>query len=267
MMADQMAVSRDSAFGCGLENGERPSFLHLLDARVKIVVALFWSVLLASLRHLGPALLGLVFALALIMAARWSWRNLLRRLSVVNIFIVFMWLMLPFSFSTPGQVVAAWGFLEVTREGLDLALLLTVKANAILISVMAMLGTSPLYLLAAAGRRLGLPEKLVSLFLLTTRYFEVIFAEFQKLRKAMRARGFQNKLKAHVLRGFANLIGSLLVRSLDRADRVHRAMLCRGYTGVIWVDGRSRVGRRETIFILLAILMMALVGGLEWPIV
>lgn len=240
------------------------SIFHLLDARVKIVAAALWSTLLAAISSIPAAFLGLSFSLVFILLARWPWRNLVKRLSVVNFFLLFMWLILPFSFSSPGRVVASWGFLEVTREGVDLALLLTVKANAILIAVIALLGTSPLFVLAAAGRKLGLPEKLVGLFLLTTRYFEVIFLEFQKLRLAMRARGFEARLNLHTCRSFANLIGSLLVRSFDRADRVHRAMLCRGYTGTIWVKDDFAITSREMVFIGLTVFIISVVGGAQW---
>lgn len=240
------------------------SVFHRLDARVKIVVVVAWSVLLASLTSLQAALGGLAVSLVLIFIARWPWRNLLKKLTVVNFFIVFMWLMLPFSFSTPGRVVASWGFLEVTQEGLELALLLTIKANAILIAVIALMSSSHLFVLAAAGRELKMPEKLVNLFLLTTRYFEVIFQEFQKLRLAMKARGFANRLNMHTCRSFSSLIGSLLVRSFERADRVHRAMLCRGYTGTIWVKSDFTVTSRELVFIVFAVMAILVIGGVEW---
>ena len=235
-----------------------------IDARVKIIAAMAWSVLLAALSGIPSALIALGCSVLLISGAGWSWRRILKRLLAVNTFIFFMWLMLPFSFSSPGEVIASFGPLKVTREGLELAGLLTVKANAIVIAAMALLGSSPLFVLAAAGRKMHFPEKLVSLFLLTIRYFHVMHQEYQRLRTAMKARGFKAGLNKNALNGLANLVGSLLVRSFDRAERVHKAMLCRGYTGVIWVNENFSMKKIDAVFAVLMLVMLAVVGGYEW---
>ena len=235
-----------------------------IDARVKIIAAVVWSVLLAALNSIPAALIALAASLLMVIWAKWPWPDLLKRLMAVNFFILFMWLMLPFSFSSPGLVVASIGPLEVTREGLTLATLLTLKANAILIAVIALLATSPLFVLAAAGRKMHFPEKLVSLFLLTIRYFYVMYQEYLRLRNAMRVRGFRAGLNRNTLYGASSLIGSLLVRSFDRADRVHRAMLCRGYTGIIWVKSDFVIKRKDMVFSFLMTLLIVAVGGYEW---
>ena len=259
-----MADNDVSLGGLNSSGASWRSPMALIDARVKIVVAIIWSVLLAALSSIPAALIALGGSLGLIVLARWPWPNLGKRLLAVNFFILFMWLMLPFSFSSPGRVVASIGPLDVTKEGLELALLLTIKANAILIAVIALLATSPLFVLAAAGRKMYFPEKLVNLFLLTIRYFYVMYQEFLKLRNAMRIRGFKAGLNRNTLNGVANLAGSLLVRSFDRADRVHRAMLCRGYTGVIWVRSDFSIKRKDMAFSCLMLGLLVIVGGYEW---
>ncbi len=237
------------------------SLLHRLDPRLKIVAALAWSFLLALSATREAALAGLAGSVLLALAGQLKWGAAVKRLATVNVFVAFMWLMLPFSFSSPGRVLTAWGPLEITAEGLALALLLTIKANGVALGAMALLGTSPILELAAAARRLGAPEKLVALFLLMIRYFEVIRMEYARLRVAMRARGFRPGMNARTYRAWANLVGMLLVRSLDRAERVHAAMLCRGYTGRFWIDRRLALGRLDwAMGAGLATMMMVVVG-------
>ena len=238
--------------------------LTAADARLKIVCAVLWSVMCAWLTSFSAALAALLGALLLIGLARWPLGNLVKRLAAVNFFIFFMWLMLPFSFSTPGRVIASLGPLDVTREGVDLAGLLTLKANAIVIAVIALLGTSPLHLLAVACRAMRFPEKLVGVFLLAVRYFQVMHNEYLRLRRAMRARGFTAKLSANTLHAVANLVGSLLVRSFDRAERVYKAMLCRGYTGVVHVKGSFSLKKIDAALAVLMLVLSALVGVLQW---
>jgi cobalt/nickel transport system permease protein len=49
---------------------------------------------------------------------------------------------------------------------------------------------------------------------------------------------------------FGNLAGQLLLRTLDRARRIHLAMLCRGFTGDIRMLRPSRIGPAEIAFTL-----------------
>jgi cobalt/nickel transport system permease protein len=46
------------------------------------------------------------------------------------------------------------------------------------------------------------------------------------------------------------LLGQLLLRTLDRAQRIHRAMLCRGFDGEIRLLRPLRIGRAEVAFTL-----------------
>jgi len=205
--------------------------LHRLDPRLKLVAALAWALLAALAGTNSAALFALAGALIFAGLGRLDPGPTVRRLAVVNFFLVFIWLSLPFSFSVPGESVLTLGGLTVTRPGLALAWLLTLKINAAALGALALLGTSSITQLAAAARRLGAPEKLTAVFLLTLRYFYVLKLEYLRLRQALRVRAFRPGLNLHTLRTYANLVGIILVRGVDRAERIHVAMLCRGYSG------------------------------------
>lgn len=240
------------------------TFIFRLDPRLKIIVAVLWSFLVASLHQPKAAVLALAVAVSVIMLNRLSWRLVLRRLLVINVFVAFLWLFLPFSFSVPGEVLAGWSFFKVTREGLALAFLLTVKANAVAMGALALLATSTLVDLAAAARSLGISEKLTAMFFLMIRYFTVIYQELNRLRTAMAARGFRPGLDIHSLRTCANLVGQLLIRSFDRAERVYAAMLCRGYQGKFWVEQDFEFKKTDMVAGFLSFILLMGVAGLEW---
>jgi cobalt/nickel transport system permease protein len=244
----------------------RQSALAKIDARVKILIAGAWSFAVSWVHAPSGGLVALGGAVVFMALARWPRKNLINRLLTVNVFFLFMWATLIFSFSVPGETVAALGPLKVTREGLALAVTLTLKGNAIVLFVLAILGTSPLHVLAAAGRKLHFPEKLVSLFILTVRYYQVMFNEYLRLRRAMRARGFKFNLSPNSLKGVTNLIGSLMVRSFDRAERVNRAMVSRGYMGVVWVRHEFRLKKIDLAFTVAAAALFALIGLCEWKL-
>jgi cobalt/nickel transport system permease protein len=130
--------------------------------------------------------------------------------------------------------------------------------------VVALLTQGPLYEIALAGKSLGAPKKLVNLILLSSRYFHVIFAEYQRLRLAMRARGFNSNFSRHTFLSLSNLMGMLLVRSWDRADRIHKAMLARGYDGDLHASSNFHFSQADVLFSLAIILVTIILLVFEW---
>ena len=234
------------------------SFLQKADPRMKILAVLAWSFLLALLQNNAAALAGLAGSAILIIISGLALKMVMKRLLAVNFFILFLWLVLPFSFSFPGDVIASLGPIEVTRQGLDLAWLLTIKGNAVALGAVAFFGTSSVFELSAAARQLGAPEKMTAIFMLMFRYIQVIGQEYSRLRLAMKIRGFKPSMKLHSYGAYANLIGMLLIRSLDRANRIHAAMRCRGYNGRFWVSGDFSLKKTDWAF---GLLMLALISG------
>jgi cobalt/nickel transport system permease protein len=209
------------------------SFVHRLDPRAKIISALVFSVVVALNHWVLAAAVAIVFPMALIVAARINLRRVLSRLAVVNAFVLFLWLFLPFTY--PGEVIYSWGPLEIHREGLLYALLITLKSNAIVLMVIALLGTAPVFDLVHALSHMGVPDKLVHIFFFCFRYVHVVHEEYHTLAKAMKIRGFKPRSDMHTYRAYAYLVGMILVKSFDRSRRILAAMKCRGFSGKFYI--------------------------------
>ncbi|MEJ2183619.1 MAG: cobalt ECF transporter T component CbiQ [Nitrospirota bacterium] len=203
--------------------------LHRLDPRVKVLAGLppiAAAALASGLRAPAVALLAGVGAALL---GRLDARKLGVRLLAANVFILTLWVFLPFSH--PGEAVFSLGPLAASREGLLYALSITLKANAAVLLTIALFGTSESLALAHALVHLRAPRKLVYLFFFFSRYLELVHEEYGRLRNAMRIRCFRPRTGAHTYRSYAYLVGMLLVRSAERARRLYGAMLLRGFRG------------------------------------
>ncbi len=221
------------------------------DPRVKILLALGYAVIVAvtsRFRLLGAAAL---FAAVSLWLSGLSWGYLARRLGVVNLFLLLVILTLPFT--TPGAPLWAIGPLKASKAGVLLALLIFLKSNLIVLTTTALLSSSTVFELAHALHHLHVPDKLVQLLFFTFRYLHVIEREFFRLKEAAMLRGFVPRTNLMTYRTTAYLVGSLLVRSYDRAQRVYEAMLCRGFTGTFPVYRHFSWRRRD--------LILALIGG------
>jgi len=241
---------------------EGHSLAHRLDPRGKIVVAALFAVLIAASKSQAVALGGLALALFYLALARLPLKKVMVRLLMVNSFILFLWLVLPFTY--PGEEMWRWGPLAATREGLAFTGLITLKSNAIIIALIALIATVPIVTLGQALHHLRLPDKLCHLLLFTYRYIYVFEQEYRRLVQAMKIRGFQPRTNMHTYRSYAYLAAMLLVRSFDRAERVFQAMLCRGFHGTFYSLKTFAWQRRDGVFLAASLLGLLALFYLEW---
>lgn len=221
--------------------------LARIDPRMRLVVALLFAVSLAVLSEplaLGFALFIAVLAVA---AAGLAPEQAFRRLAGVEGFLIVLLVTLPFT--VPGTPLFSDLGLSASAEGLGRAVTLVLRVNAAVLASMALLGGLGGQRLAGAMTGIGLPPVLTSLMLLTLRYVATFGDEYGRLRVAMRVRGFKPGSNRHTWRSLGYLVGMLLVRSLERAERVRAAMLCRGYTGQFPLEPSGPMVLRDWVFL------------------
>lgn len=174
------------------------------DPRRRLAVLLLFLVLVS----LTPTLLWLLPLACLLLSLRAAREMLLRAL-----------LILPFSAML---AATAWW----SGNGW-MALTLLVKSYVSVVAVLAFNATTPATVWIGVLRSWGVPRALVEVLQFVHRYLSVVTDEARRMRVAATARGGFRYDAA------AGAIGVLFVRSWERGERVHRAMLARGY------DGRS----------------------------
>ena len=230
--------------------------LHRADARIKLVATALLTLIIALGQSFYTAAGGLGVGIILILLTRLPLGTILRRLLVVNGFIGFLWLTLPLTY--PGEALFHLGPLSVSRAGVLLAGLITLKTNAIILIFISLLATSSVADLGHAMARLHLPEKLCLLLLFSYRYIFVINQEYQRLVRAAKLRGFKPGTNLHTYRTYAHLFGMTLVKSWNRAERVHQAMLLRGFQGRFYTLDDRRLESSDLL--LLGLLGLAAAG-------
>ena len=145
----------------------------------------------------------------------------------------------------------------VSLVSIVLRVVLTVSATLVLVA-----GTG-LPALCAALARLGVPQVLTVQLLLLYRYLFVLAGEAARMDTARRLRaGWQPRM---ALATYASLLGQLLLRSVDRAQRLHQAMLLRGYTGE-WPTETAPWRRADTVFVVGWLAFFALARGVNLPL-
>ncbi len=198
------------------------------DVRLRLIAALLIVVALTQLHDPTWAVLAVAASIALALVAGIEPR-LWRRLLHVESFVLLLLATLPFVVA--GTPLFSLGPLTASLDGVLRALLIAFKVSAAVLVLMALLGAVEPTRIGAALYALKLPEPIVRLFLMTVRYLSLIGDEARRLHDAMRARAFTPRSNRHTWQSYGYLIGMLLVRALERAERVEEAMACRGYSG------------------------------------
>ncbi len=243
---------------------EGKKVLHSIDPRLKIVLLFFYSFIVALEKNPRILLYASILPLLFLCGMRDSFRIIIKRMLPVNGFILLLWLFIPFTF--PGEIISRVGSLSITREGIFYCLIITWKSNLIFLASLLFLSTSPVFHLVHALHHLRLPSKLVQLFYFTYRYIPVIYGEYNRLREAMRVRGFKPGNNLHTLRTTGYLVGMLLLRSQERSERVYQAMLARGFQGIFWNFHHFAWKRKDTLFLVIFILYFMGLGWVKWSL-
>ncbi|WP_116131948.1 cobalt ECF transporter T component CbiQ [Tropicimonas sp. IMCC34043] len=232
------AAGRSDACGGG--------WLGRVDPRVRIVAATAFAVVVVACDALPVLALALLPALALLAASGLPPGPTLRRMAAMDSFILFILVLLPFT--VPGEpIFTIWGF-QASHEGLAQAVRIALTANAAILALMALVGTMEPVTLGHALHRLRVPATLVHLLMFTVRYIDVLREEYLRLRQAMKARGFRPATDRHTYRSIGFLLGMMLVRAMERSERILGAMKCRGFTGQIPLVAEMRVGAADIAF-------------------
>jgi cobalt/nickel transport system permease protein len=179
-------------------------------------------------RELPHALLSLAVSLALLQLSRIPLGFALRRLLPAGLFLGTFLLVYPLTI--PGEGLRA-GPVAISWAGLLSATVITIRALALILLAFPLLGTSRFDDTMKALAALRVPGPFVQLTVFAYRYIYVYSDELRRMRTAMRARGFQSRLSLPTLRAAGNGVGMLLVRSVERTQRIQAAMVARGYTG------------------------------------
>jgi len=224
----------------------RDTPIHRLDPRAKLVTTLVFIVAVASFdRYAISSLLPFfIFPAVMIAMGNLPLGYLVKKLLVVSPFAFGIGVLNPLFDQTPllslGPLTLTGGW--VSFLSILLRFTLTVGAALVLIATSGFPGV------CRALERLGMPKVFVVQLLLLYRYLFVLVGEGTRMVRARALRSFGRRGRG--LTVFGHMVGQLLMRTLDRAQRIHLAMLCRGFEGDVRLLHPLRIGRKDILFTL-----------------
>lgn len=234
---------------------EKDTLIHRLDPRVKVATTLCFIIYVVSFDkyEIGRLLPFFLFPAFLIGMANIPFGYLMRKLLTVSPFVVFIGIFNPFFDRNilmqigPLHISGGW----VSLISILLRFILTVGAALLLIA------TTGFPAICMALERLGAPRIFSVQLLMLYRYLFVLMEESIRMIRAYTQRSFTRKKMR--FRIFKQLLGNLLLHTLDRAQRIHMAMLARAFTGEIRIVHQYHFGWAEILYLFGLILFFSFI--------
>lgn len=238
------------------------SSLHKLDPRAKLITTLVFIIIVVSFDkyEISPLTAFFIYPLILITEGGLPACYLLKKVLLVSPFAVFIGIFNPL---IDREILIHIGTIGISGGWISfisiiMRFLLTVSAALILVALTGFNSVCESLL------KFGVPKIFVSQLLFFNRYMAVLTDE---TARAVRARSLRSFGSRHMnLKVFASMISYLLLRTLDRAERIYRAMCCRGFNGHIHIIRKMKIGSREIVFVFGWVLLFILLRYWNIPI-
>ncbi|ADL11744.1 energy-coupling factor transporter transmembrane component T family protein [Acetohalobium arabaticum] len=228
---------------------ERDSIIHKLDPRVKILLVIFYIVILfVSETFFGYLALGVFIAVSTLVS-KIEFKYILKSLKPL-LFIISLTLIIHLFLTKGGEVLWQWKFLSIEKKGLELGLFMAARLIFLItFTSLLTLTTSPIELtdglerLLEPFKRFGVPaHELAMMMTIALRFIPTLLEEAEKILKAQKARGadFESGNLIQKAKNLIPLLVPLFVSAFRRADELALAMEARCYRGG---EGRSRMNQ------------------------
>ena len=236
---------------------------HAIAPRTRLLCALLFvfAVVLTPNGHWQTWAVYGIGLLSLILIARLTITELLKRLAVEFAFVGVV--LVGTLFREGGQVIWSWGIFKVTTVGLTILASVSIKALLSLTMLNLLTLTTSVPALLHGMKELRIPPLLVATLASMYRYIGVLIAEFEAMRRAALSRNLMNSNRSIRL-VVGNTIGALFIRTYERGNRIHQAMLSRGYEGIPPMEKVPSGGKQDIVALTLTLLLALLGQVIYW---
>lgn len=223
------------------------SFVHKLDPRTKIIIAMMFIVTLFIMNKFVGYIFVVVFLAAIIINSKVPLSFIFKGLKPIFILIIITAVLnILMTTGTPETLIFKWKFIKVYTEGLRLAGFMALRLIFLIVGTSLLtLTTSPIELTDGIERLLRpigkpLAHELAMMMTIALRFIPTLTEETDKIMKAQKARGadFETGNLIQKAKSLVPLLVPLFISSFRRADELAMAMESRCYRGG---EGRTRM--------------------------
>lgn len=219
--------------------------VHRFDPRAKIIVTAFFLAAVVSFGkyEISQMMPFVIYPVYLISAGNIPAGYILKKVLYVSPFALMIGIFNPLF---DHNIIMKLGNSGITGGWISLMSIM-LRFFITVTTALALIACTGFNNICYALHKLGAPRIFVVQLLFLYRYLFVLMEEAARMIRARRLRSFNGKGRG--LRVYGPLVGHLLLRTVNRAQRIHNAMVCRGFDGTIKIMRSSGFGLRDLLFV------------------
>ncbi len=231
---------------------DKDTFIQRWDPRTKIVTCISLVFLISAVKNPKNIVLICLFLLGIVLFMGLEFKDLIKRTSLLFPFLIFMGIPILFGQGIP-----------ISNERKEIVILLAFKSLSSLYLMFIMFFTQPMWEFLGALSFLKIPNSVMSIIFLSWRYVFILGNRLRDMFKGLYSRGFKLKFSKATFNVMGQIVGGMLIKSIDTSDTVYNAMLLRGFDNKIPVSRPRDIGLMDLLKSSISIILLILVLIIE----
>ncbi len=221
--------------------------VHKIDPRAKLITALLFILTVVSFGKYQISMLVpfIIFPVYLISAGNIPSVYILKKILFVSPFALMIGIFNPFF---DKSIVINLGGIGISGGWISFISIMMRFALTVS-TALALIACTGFNNICFALNKLGAPKIFAVQLLFLYRYIFVLAEEAARMVRARNLRSIEGRGRG--IKTYGPLLGNLLLRTISRAERIHMAMVCRGFDGNIRVLNKYKFGLNEILFVII----------------
>ena len=236
-------------------NSAKNSFFSKIHPLLKLLITVIYIILLTSINKydLITTITMSVYWIIVSIIGDISIKTCIKRLKIVFLLLIFIGIANPILDRT---IITYIGVIPITT-GMISMITLILKGFFAIISSYLLIATTSIEDICYSLKILHIPNTLITVFMLIYRYIIVFLKEVEKIWIAYSLRA--PKQKGVNFSAWGSMIGSLMIRSIDRAQVVYESMELRGFNPDKFFVKSQKINKVSIIYFCGMILLLIVI--------
>ena len=218
------------------ELGDKYTMIHKIDSSIKIIVTIIYVIKVLSIKQfIISDITSIVFyPLILFKFGKVPVKFILKKVLFI--------LPLILGFSVINLII------DFSYSEIYFSVLLIFKCIFTLIGALLLMVTTGINNLAFGLKKLKIPNILIMQILMLHRYIILMMEECYRVKSAYELRTLGEK--SMTMKDYGRIIGQMLLKTIDRSEKVYEAMKLRGFDGDLYINSNKKVGCIDFLYLI-----------------
>ena len=218
------------------ELGDKHTILHRIDSSIKIIVTIIYVIRVLSMKQfiISDIICIVLYPLILFKLGKVPVKFIFKKVLFVLPIIIGL---------SAINLIIDFSYLEIY-----FSVLLIFKCTFALVGALLLIATTGINNLAFGLKKLKIPNILIMQILMLHRYIILMMEECYRVKSAYELRTLGEK--SMTMKDYGQIIGQMLLKTIDRSEKVYEAMKLRGFEGDLYINSNKRAGCIDYLYLI-----------------